>query len=255
MNFITGNNFKHIANYILDEFGFRHNKHTEDNPTYFVKTDYIHEFFNSPLLPNITFSLITHNSDHDINHSHAEYLGYNFLNRWFAQNVNYEHQKLIPIPIGVANPEWPHGNISILKAVIKENNIKKNIAYANFNIRTNHQQREYCLNNIPEKIVEIENNVDFYTYLKHTSQAYFSICPLGNGIDSHRIWESLYLHTVPIVEMTHNIKWLTKKYNLPIIIIQDWAELSQMTLNASLYETMIKNFNVNCLSIDNFINI
>jgi hypothetical protein len=28
----------------------------------------------------------------------------------------------------------------------------------------------------------------------------YSLCPRGNGIDTHRFWESLYTGTIPIVE-------------------------------------------------------
>lgn len=254
MNFITGDGFRNLANFIFDENGFEKNENISENqiPIYFVKTDYIDIFFTSKnLLPKHKFKLITHNSDYDIHQKHLNYINYDFLEVWFAQNVNYIHEKLIPIPIGIANRKWPHGNTDIFQEVINQNNKKEQLIYANFNIHTNPHQRQNCIQHIPSKF--IESNVSFKTYLEHTSQAYFSICPLGNGIDSHRIWESLYLKSIPIVEKTYNISYLIHKYKLPIIKINDWKELHSIDLSCTLYHRMISNFNPNILRTENFL--
>ena len=121
--------------------------------------------------------------------------------------------------------------------------------YSNFNLSTNTKQREYCLQYIKPEYVE--NNVTFETYLQHTAESYFSICPLGNGIDSHRIWESLYLRTVPIVEETYNISYLQRSLNLPIVIIKKWNELPNLDLNIKLYNNLIDSFNSNILTTTN----
>lgn len=252
MSFITGNNFKNISHYILDEFGFKQNKPIDNNiPIYFVKTDYIHQFFNSYLLPESKFILITHNSDYGIDINHSSYLEYQYLSKWYAQNVNYKHEKLIPIPIGIANPEWPHGNVYILNEIINANYQKETLMYANFNVYTNRQVRQECLKNIP--IQYVENNVSFDRYLINTSKAYFSICPMGNGIDSHRIWESLYLKTIPIVENTYNIRALKNKYKLPIYTIEQWNEISDMALTSELYYSIWNNFNIDQLNTNKFL--
>lgn len=252
MEFITGNNFKKHCTHILDEHGFKEQKHnTEDKSVFFVKTDYLDTFFNSSLLSEKKFILLTHNSDYNINSNHITYIEHPFLEKWYAQNVNFEHQKLIPIPIGIANSEWSHGDISVLESVMQSNFEKKQLMYANFNINTNYKQRSYCLKFIPNKY--IENNVPFRTYLEHTAQSYFSICPLGNGIDSHRIWESLYLKTVPITESTYNISYLKRKNNLPILLIDNWADISNLNLNDNTYKNLMHNFNPNTLLTTKFL--
>jgi len=253
MKYITGHNFKEVSSYILDEFGFRPNQKIDKSvPIFFVKTDYIHQFFNSQLLPSSKFILITHNSDYSIDINHSQYIEYEHLYKWFAQNVNYKHTKLIPIPIGIANPEWPHGNIEIIDRTISFNYKKNQLMYANFSIHTNPRQREACIKQIKPEF--IENNVTFDIYLKKIAQSYFNICPIGNGIDSHRIWESLYLKTVPIAEDTYNIRYLKNKFNLPIILIKDWSDLVQLSLNDKTYNDLIKDFNPNMLNISEFLN-
>jgi hypothetical protein len=44
----------------------------------------------------------------------------------------------------------------------------------------------------------------------------------GNGVDTHRLWESLYLGTVPIVGKDSWSESLAK-LNLPIKFIEDWT--------------------------------
>lgn len=252
MNFITGNGFKNLAHFIFDEHGFRQNKTvTNETPIFFVKTDYVDYFFSNTLLPKYKFKLITHNSDYNIDNKYLNYLNYYYLDKWFAQNINFVHDKLIPIPIGIANSEWPHGNTDILQKVIDIKYEKEQLIYANFNIRTNPNQRKYCLANIPNEFVE--NNVSFETYLTKTAKAYFTICPLGNGIDSHRIWESLYLRSIPVVENTYNITYMSKKYNLPVVVIEDWKLFRYLKLDIDLYQKMIKNFNLLSLTIKKII--
>jgi hypothetical protein len=252
MNFITGNSFKALANFILDEHGFRKLTPNSALPLYFVKTDYIDYFFSSSLLPKNNFQLITHNSDFSINAHHLMFINNENIQKWFAQNVDYQHPKLIPIPIGIANPEWIHGDVNIIESIILKEYKKQKIIYANFNVKTNPKHRQYCLRHIDPQF--IENNVSFETYLAHTAQSYFSICPLGNGLDSHRIWESLYLKTIPIVESTYNINFLTDKYKLPIIRINDWGSLHTLKLTENLYHQIMYNFNPQIvLQLKNFL--
>jgi hypothetical protein len=44
----------------------------------------------------------------------------------------------------------------------------------------------------------------------------------GNGVDTHRLWETLYRGNFPIVKIDD---WSTSlsKLNLPIIFVKDWS--------------------------------
>ena len=51
----------------------------------------------------------------------------------------------------------------------------------------------------------------------------FVACPRGNGIDTHRFWETLYRGSVPIViasKWSNSLKYL----DLPLIEVSNWAE-------------------------------
>lgn len=254
MQFINGHNFRDKCDYILDENGFRlNNLIISQNSSilkYFVKTDYIDLFFRY-FCPKHPFILVTHNSDYSINSRHSQYLSNVNLIKWYAQNVDYQHDKLVPIPIGIANKEWSHGDTSIVDSIMQTNISKILLMYANFSIHTNSTIRNYCLKFIDPQY--IENNVSFATYMSHLAQSYFSICPLGNGIDSHRIWESLYVKTIPIAEKTYNLQYLQNRYNLPIIFVEDWSELPTLNLSDSIHEQMLNGWDPSSLDIKNIL--
>jgi len=44
----------------------------------------------------------------------------------------------------------------------------------------------------------------------------------GNGVDTHRLWESLYRGSFPILKADEWSQSLTK-YELPIQLVQDWS--------------------------------
>ena len=54
----------------------------------------------------------------------------------------------------------------------------------------------------------------------------FVICPEGNGIDTHRMWEALYLRTVPIIKK-NMISNSIKKAKIPVLILNKWSDLSK----------------------------
>jgi len=187
-----------------------------------------------PMLSN-SFVLITHNSDYEINEKYEKYLNDGKIKRWYSQNVNLEHSKLISIPIGIANSQWEHGNLKLLDAIRNENNKKTNLVYKNFDINTSLINRIDAINDT--KFIPMTRNRKQEDYLRDISMSKFNICPRGNGIDTHRMWESIYLGSIPIVPNCIN----NKQYDdLPILIINKWSEINNNFLNKKYEEIMSK---------------
>lgn len=252
MDFITGNNFKKICDFYLDEFGYGvlNQDKKRDVPLYFVKTDYIDLFFTK-FKPNKNFILLTHNSDYHITNKYLTYLDDELLVTWFAQNVDVTHPKLKSIPIGIANEKWAHGNTEILLKIINENNNKDNLIYSNFNIHTNIKERSHCLNEISKRGIKTTSNKNFEDYLRDLSKSFFVISPNGNGVDCHKTWEALYLKTIPIVTKSLNTEFY-KDY--PILIIDNWSNFDTFNLNVELYYKIWDNFDNQKLTTINFLN-
>lgn len=249
MNIITGNKFKNLCDFVLDENGFIKTNKDNEIKIFFVKTDYLDLFF-SKYKPNHPFILLTHNSDYHINISHLNYLNDSFLLNWYAQNVDISHPKLKSIPIGIANERWEHGNINIFEKIIKEENKKNNLTYCNFNINTNLEERSGCLNVIKKLEIKVSPSIDFENYLREVSKSYFVISPNGNGVDCHKTWESLYLKSIPIVTESININFYK---NLPILIIKNWESLDINYLTEKNYKLIWDNFNPETLTCNSFL--
>ena len=60
---------------------------------------------------------------------------------------------------------------------------------------------------------------------KRLSDYEYCICPEGNGVDTHRFWEALYLKCVPIVIRNPLIDIIKNTTNLPMVILNSWQDL------------------------------
>jgi hypothetical protein len=178
------------------------------------------------------FILVTHNSDGEVRDcSEVRYiLNYSKLVKWYAQNIRMVHEKLAFLPIGIANSQWPHGNLANFTS-IKIKKTRK--VYFNFNVYTNLCKRMHCFNRLKHKI-EWLCEVPPQENIQRLSEYEFCICPEGNGVDTHRLWEALYVKTIPIVIKSDFIDILLQN-NVPLVVLDDWSKLDESVLDYSTY--------------------
>jgi hypothetical protein len=194
------------------------------------------------VLPRIDykFILITHDADAPVTQEFLPLLDHPNLVKWFGMNCHIIHSKLHPIPIGMANEVWPHGDKEVVLKVIEEKNEKKNLCYCNFDINTNHGARTHTLQMLREKtFIDFEKEkLSFENYLRKLSTYKYVISPPGNSVDCHRIWESMYVKTIPICLKSvplHTFK------NSPILFINDWEDVTPELLEAKYIKTKQKS--------------
>jgi len=231
--YISGDSFRHFCDHTYDELNKKLNpKNVKKGDTVFVKTDFLDVYF-SKIHTKIQepYILITHNSDFHIPGVFADYLEDPKMIAWCGQNVDYpEHPKLHPIPIGVANRCWSHGNIDMIDSVraLASSLPKKYLLYMNFAIGTYPDERKrvfclfknkkYCYHSPPKK---------FNAYLQDLAKSKFVLCPRGNGLDCHRTWESLLMGAIPVVTSSS----LDSMYeNLPVLIVENWEDVNEKML-------------------------
>lgn len=246
-NIVTGERLQNLADiYIGNDYYFQYNPNIAiqkykqknistitnlqkyDNPKkIFCYTDLIEElstvidFFMNP------FILITHNSDMNIIECDIfkKIINCEKLICWYTQNLSYIHDKIFFLPIGIANSQWPHGNLNIFKYIFDNPREKTKNVFINFKIETNYSKRKECFDKL-HNIINFLPMVDPTSNIIRMSEYKFCICPEGNGLDTHRLWECYYLKIVPIVlrnTFTENIK---KTTDLPIIILDSWDDFS-----------------------------
>jgi len=227
--FVSGDGFRAYCDYRFDETGSTIDLHKfKDGSTIFVKTDFLKKFF-SGFHPRIKgrYILVTHNSDFGIPGKFAKYLDDPKLIAWFGQNKEeFTHAKLHPIPIGIANRYWPHGNFQLLQRVKKEiKHLPKSIfMYLNITGQTFPSER-IKVQDLFEKCSYCTSSgrVDYYTYLTHLRRSTFVLSPRGNGLDCHRTWEALYLGAIPILR---NSSLNPLFDDLPVLLVDNWEEVN-----------------------------
>lgn len=216
----------------------------KENDIIFCQTEVVLELFkllkNEESFKNIT--LITHQSDKPITSS-LFYKKPLCIKRWFSTNVKYQDMSLTPIPIGVNNDYmtgYPNEK-DFKNQSFKSFEEKDTKAYLNFNINTRFIQRFHLKQLFTNKInyVVDENNLSKQKYLEKINTYKFIICPWGNGIDTHRLWETLYSNSIPVIKYH---RAYSKFSDLPIIYLKNFKglkinELKPNNLNISLENT------------------
>jgi len=196
-------------------------------PIIFCYTHRLGEFLSKLSLLQNEFILVTHNSDGNITEAYLPLLESPKLRFWHAQNVMIKHAKLGGIPIGIANSMWPHGNQEILHSVIEKRIQKVNSVYFQFSIGTNRAERQKCYDAL--KHLPWQPSRDFRSYLETLATHRYAICPPGNGIDCHRVWECLYLGVIPILLRSVFTERVQTRF--PCILLDRWTDFNEGDLS------------------------
>lgn len=235
--FISGDTFRFFADYAYDELDTSLDpQKIQRGNTIFVKTDYLEDFFTK-IHPQITQSyiLISHNSDNPAPAIYAKFLDDEKILAWFAQNYDgYPHEKIHPIPIGLANFHWRHGNFHDILKIKKKTISKKYLAYVNINIQTFTNERTKVADHFASSSYCYKKTAQNYKkFLKDLAASHFIISPRGNGLDTHRLWEALYMGSIPVVKSS-SLDPLYK--DLPVLIIPEWEEVTEALLKEKQIE-------------------
>lgn len=181
----------------------------------------------------------------------------NKFNKVFCINRSTNNTNTYGIPLGLTNDcdDSPihkiYGNKEIVVDVFNQDIKKINLAYMSFDTSTYPKERQFLFDKFKNenwvKIGNIDNTIDGRKeYLKEIKSSKFVFCPRGNGIDTHRIWESLYMGSIPIVKYENTHHLFT---DLPILFIDGWDVINDEFLNDKYDEISYKDYNMNKLKI------
>lgn len=243
MDFIQGERFIGIADFTYAPDIRHRDDYDKLTNTYHwkkvkpVNIIYTHSMYAKQLFEELVghlerFVVITHNGDNNID---GTYVVPGNVIRWFAQNVMINNERIESIPIGLENDRWFRLLRKKEKMILKLQEEKgyKNLVYMNYNITTNPKEREPVFNMFKDKpwvtAVRGVNGKGFDTYLDDIYNHKYVICPAGNGVDTHRFWEALYMGSIPIVKKNIN-NWF---YNdMPVLYVNDWEAVTEDLLDA-----------------------
>jgi len=283
IDYINPNTFRDLGDFVImlnDNKPFTTDILKQDGIIY-CKRDYIDYLFQNLQFASRNYVLITGASDFHVTFNEFQRKP-KCIKKWYAQNVDYAHPDLIPIPIGVSpdrgsdetplDIKWFFENLEKFKSTKKSDKI----LYCNWTTQNNPKQRGNILEKLQKNDIEYtweyptitdkENEIiqvkfkvlkegkstkqeiskllHYYEYIEKMSKYKFVVSPPGNGIDCHRTWEALYMGAFPIV-----IKGVlyNEFSNLPIIQVNDYSEITYDLLNSYIdkeydYEKLYMNY-------------
>jgi hypothetical protein len=244
-NIVNGVNFKRISNIVIDLDTVHEKRFYNKKNIIFCKTDLLGILFNEIDNTDTKNILISHQSDYEISKDIFLNKPSNIL-RWYAQNVNFQDDDLIPLPIGIENHFGPSKgtliDLDFLSNFNPSYEFKDKICnkiYCNFNVGT-HVNRKNVYNYLTENnLVDVGNfGTSNKEFLEILSKYLFIASPRGNGIDCHRTWETMIMGSIPIVEK--HFMYDTYK-NLPILQISSWEDLINTNILEDYKEKYLNN--------------
>ena len=223
--YLSGDTLRNFSDHIFDESKSIDPKNIKNKDIVFVNTDVIDIFFKT-IFQEIKndFVLITHNSDVNIESSHLEIIDSRVIH-WFAQNLNVENkEKVSLIPIGLENlRRLKHGRRKWFSNPDKE---KTKFILSSFNEFTNYKKRGEINSTLRNNnLIDIKKYEKVEDYFSNLQEYRFIICPEGNGLDTHRIWEGILLNTFPILKIS-NFTQILQNEGIPAIYIKKWEEIN-----------------------------
>jgi len=215
----------------------------------FIYTHALPLFFER-VFPSLTkpVTLLSHNSDHGVDNNYLNFLENNKINKWFCQNRLIDHPKLFSFPIGIANSQWEHGNQKLFKSIVDKNIPKEFLVYKNFDIGTNAYERNLCHAVTERNGIPMSSKTTIPAYWDMLAKSAFIISPPGGGVDCHRIWEALYLKTIPIVKYD---ECFSQFKHLPIFFIERWEDVTVSLLREKA-RSLDVNWNIKELDLDHW---
>ena len=193
---------------------------------------------------------ITGQSDHPITQQVYEQTQGYTIEQWFGINVEFFTPNLIPYPLGITNDcdDSPiHrvlGNLEVLVKVRRQPKQLVNLVYMNFSTWT-WSGRQAIHNYFSSKPhITTRNTLQTYEgreqYCKDIRNHLFVLAPRGNGWDTHRLWETIYLGSVPIVQKHPQGMYEAWK-NLPILWIDNWGQVNDTLWLQNQYFSILFN--------------
>jgi hypothetical protein len=239
--FINGDTFRAYCDFAYDEITTFNPALVKHGDRVFINGDLLANYFKL-IHPRIRskYILICHNTDHSIPRELRVFLDDEKLLAFFTQNQDETiHPKLHPLPIGIENRHWNFQNKEILTKIKEMRLPKIHLAYCNFNSGTFPEERNFVRDLFFHASFCLRSErKNFESYAYDIASSKFVISPRGNGLDTHRLWEALYVGSFPVVK-TSSLDFLYE--GLPVVIIKDWEAVTEDFLNKK-YEEMKNKF-------------
>lgn len=217
-------------------------------------------------------TLILGHSDYALYRTQG-YLARTFFGvKWiFASNLASKmspNSRLQALPLGLSNPtseSQVHRILGRQDSLRSAWNNRPNSPsspmriYANFSVSTSEKHRASLYKILSELREEVTLESPVITaqgrsrYLAEIASHRIVLCPRGNGMDTHRFWETLYLGAIPVVLDGSYQHLLASHFNLPAIPLINWGVLRERYCREKLIQDarnlLLQDWTVESLSM------
>jgi len=220
---ISGKSYSDICKWVVDNrYPTRqpfHYSSATSGDWVFVNGDFLHILVTSlPFLTIKKFVFIVHNTDRSFGEYGLRVLLPHSL-KIYAINTTVEHPDLVTLPLGFVDKQLP-----FIQEYIRPNEVRDIEVYMNFTTVTNDVKRKECAVAFEgDPRVCVRSGLTVPEYYADLCRSNYVLCPEGTGIDTHRVYESLYFGATPVVLSSNP---LCKFYrNLPVCIVNSWKDV------------------------------
>jgi hypothetical protein len=199
----------------------------------FCKIDEVMRFFEKLRLTRRRVILVTRQGCLPCDVFRQKFLPGNVAH-WFATNVTQAHPRITALPLGLGSPSSPTTlTAGAISEARRESRPREKWLYVNFRPETNPAVRGPLFEMFQSR------NEDWVTFqppqdrgsnagfLGAIMEHRFVLCPPGNGVDTHRMWEVLLAGAIPVVLRSQA---MTPFESLPILFVDDYREVTQAFL-------------------------
>lgn len=221
--YLSGDTFKLSADFQFSSLeDFQSQRNWEEKKVVFCKSDSLGLFLSekpSQLNPRV---LLCGNSDFDFHSIDSSGLG--GIKALFLQNSFISDSKMIfTLPIGLENARYEsNGRVSLYSKKLRNEKLNSVLVGPFGNTHTERNQ----LNSLESDrfLYCVKERVSTPRHLSNVDSHNFVACPRGNGVDTHRVWESLYRGSIPVL-VRNSWSESLKNFGFPVKIIDDWGEI------------------------------
>jgi len=174
-----------------------------------------------------------------------------------------KHKKMTQMPIGMdyhtmyhyqmqwgprQQPVLQERDMQSLIQSAKPFSERKAKCYSTFHFHLNRGDRMAAYHLVPKELVYYENNIipRLESHKKQLEYA-FVLSPFGCGLDCHRTWEALILGCIPIIAHS-GLDTLFDE--LPVLFVNNWSDVTQNLLDATIKAYKGKRFNYEKLKLE-----
>ncbi len=180
--------------------------------------------------PEKNFVIFTALEDNGLDESIAARIPKNVL-AIHAANAVFFGGTVHPYPHGLERRMYRgHNHQDILRYFLLDERTPSNLLYVNHRNDTGARGSLYGMFS-GKPWATVSPRVDYGTYLSGIKDHMFVLCPSGNGIESARNWETLYMRRVPIFKRHPYLEEMFKDF--PALFVDDYAEVTEELLRAN----------------------